>query len=135
MKAQYKNIKLESKFKGNKLWKCSNLHNMNNHKITVINLETKKRLTFDYWCSIASPRIEKEIDLFESFNCFLSDSMSGNQSFELFCDELGYEPYEKESKKIYNACVKSLEKFERVFPEYDIYDLCNDIREYLETLN
>lgn len=131
MKMTYKNLSIESKFLNNKNWNFGgNINNFNNHKITVVNLETKKRLSFEFWNSNAIGEIKTESDLIEAFECFLSDACAAKESVEDFCNEFGYEL--KEGRNIYNACVKSLNKYDRVLSEYDIYDFINELNEYIE---
>lgn len=131
MKMTYKNLSIESKFLNNKNWNFGgNTNNFNNHKITVINLETKKRLSFEFWNSNAIGEIKTESDLIGAFECFLSDACAAKNSLEDFCSEFGYEL--KDGRKIYNACVKSLNKYDRVLSEYDIYDIINELNEYID---
>jgi len=130
MKMTYKNISIESKFLNNKNWCFGDIiNNFNNHKITVVNLETKKRLSFEFWNSNASGEIKFESELIGAFVCFLSDACAAKESVEDFCNEFGFEL--KEGRKVYNACVKSLNKYERVLSEYDIYDFINELNEYI----
>ena len=130
MKTTYKNISIKSQFLNNKNRNFGgNIDNFNNHKITVVNLETKKRLSFEFWSSNAIGEIKTEIDLIEAFESFLSDACAAKESLEDFCSKFGYEL--KEGRKIYNVCVKSLNKYERVLSEYDIYDLINELNEYI----
>lgn len=131
MQMIYKNISIESKFLNNKNWNFgSNINNFNNHKITVVNLETKKGLSFEFWNSNASGKIKSESELLGAFECFLSDSCAAKETLEDFCGNFGYDL--KEGRKIYNACVKSLDKYDRVLSEYDIYDFINELNEYIE---
>ena len=130
MKMTYKNISIESKFLNNKNWDFGgNIDYFNNHKITVVNLDTKKRLSFEFWSSNAFGEIKTEIDLIEAFESFLSDACAAKESVEDFFNEIGFEL--KEGSKVYNACVKSLNKYERVLSEYDIYDFINELNEYI----
>lgn len=142
MKMTYKNISIESKFLNNKNWNFGgNVDNYNNHTITVVNLETKKRFSFEFWNSNAIGEIKTESDLIGAFVCFLNDCTCAINSLDdctgallnsldEFCSEFGYEL--KEGRKIYNACVKSLKKYDRVLTEYDIYDFINELNVYIE---
>lgn len=131
MKMTYKNLSIESKFLNNKNWNFGgNINNFNNHKITVVNLETKKRLSFEFWNSNAVGEIKTKSDLIEAFECFLSDACAAKNSLEDFCSEFGYEL--KDGRKVYNACVKLLNKYDRVLSEYDIYDFINELNEYID---
>lgn len=137
MQAIYKNFKVKSTFKGDKKasWSGARFENWNNHMIKVTNLDTKQSCTFEFWASISNPEIKTEYDLLNAFYCFVSDAVSAEESFENFCGDFGYEAYNerytgynKESMKIYKACVKSNEKLQKIY-DGDIYDLVNELSE------
>lgn len=126
-------ILINSDFKGNKLWKNSDSkqENWNNHLITVTH--NKKRLSFEFWGSIANPENKTEQEVVFALYCFLQDSTYANESFKNFCDDLGYDSMSQRSyaNKTYKACCRSLSKFNRVF-DCDLYELCNEIQETWE---
>ena len=64
-----------------------------------------------------------------AFECFLSDSCAGNDTYQNFCSEFGYEFYSMNAKRIYKACASSSVKFSRLFPSMDIYDFTNEFNE------
>ena len=106
-------IQLKSVFLNNKLWANSGKNaNYNNHKITV--KTNKGKITFDFWSSIANPEITNDNELIFAFYCFLSDSFAAEQTYFDFCSEFGYDT-NTESKKIYNSCVRSKNKFDKIF--------------------
>lgn len=50
MKAQYNEFKIASTFLGNKLWNADEkMQNYNNHLITIVNTETHKKTSFEFW--------------------------------------------------------------------------------------
>jgi len=135
MKTTYKNLTISSKYLGNKAWSANdrNDRNYNNHVITVKNNDTKSRCTFEFWASIASPVIESENDLLYAFECFIRDAMSAEQGFEDFCSEFGYDSDSRSVERIYKACERALNKFDRVVSE-DIYEFSNELQETIEAL-
>lgn len=133
MKANFKNFTVKSTFKGDKSasWMPENY---NNHMIKVINNESKKSCTFEFWNSLRDGEIKDEYSILNAFYCFVSDSISGEYDFEKFCQEFGYNGYiendygrfvkNKQVEKIWKACKKSLSKLERIY-DGDIYELVN----------
>lgn len=121
------NVTINSEYLGNKKanWggKFDNYHN---HLITV--KTGKKRYSFDFWGSIASPEIANDQENIFAFYCSLSDGLSAKNSFEDFCSGFGYYEDSRTAERIYKACEKTLTKLERVF-ECDLYDLINEIQE------
>lgn len=130
MKTKYKNLTISSKFLGNKNWHemdNDKYPNYNNHIIYIYNTDTKKRCSFEFWNSIVGGEITDEMELLEAFNCFVSDARIGEDSYEDFIHEFGYED-DKSAKSIYKLCCKSLEQFDRVVG-LDVCDVLNDLRE------
>ena len=124
----FKNFKLKSQFINDKPWNVND-HNYNNHKITVTNTETKKSISFEFWGSMMNPQINSKSDLLGAFEAFLLDSIYGNYDFEEFCQSLGYNPDSIKDYKIYQACVKSynkLEKISSITEAETIIDLINE---------
>lgn len=129
LKTSFGEFKIKSKFIGNKIapWsKDDKNQNENYHKITVSH--NGKRLSFDFWASIAQPELNSENDLHHAFYCFLSDAVSAKDSFENFCSEFGYDSDSRTAERIYKACEKSCAKLERIF-DGDVYDLINEVQE------
>ena len=122
-------VSLKSEYLGNKLWPNSDSRheNYNNHKITV--KANGKRATFEFWASIMHPEIDSESDLISSFECFVSDAVSGLYSFEDFCSEFGYDTDSRKAEKIHRACQKSADKLKRLLGDADIYDFANAIND------
>ena len=132
MRITYKQYRITEKFYGNKAWSIAGCaENYNNHVITVINTGTKKRTRFDYWSSLANPGIVSEEALFEAFNCFIDDALSGIMNFEEFCGEFCYSSDSIKALKVYNACKAASKKADRVIEE-DLHEFAEDLRDFLE---
>ena len=108
----------------------------NQYLVFLKNLESGEQCSFRYWSSNTVYRsMHTNHDLIFAVECFLSDAISGSNSFEEFCHELGYDLYDdysggynKKSKKIYNACKRSYKSALRVVGnDDDIYTLSNKI--------
>lgn len=127
-KTNYKNFIISASFNGEK---CAawDQRNHNNYIITVKNADTGLRTRFDFWSSIAHPELESKYDLLNAFYCFVSDAVSGVDTFEDFCAELGYDPDSRNAEKIHNACRRAYKKITRIAPGVDVYDLLNDLSE------
>ena len=105
--------------------------NENSYTVYVKNTNTGKRTSFDFWNSIVSPEFEREYDLLNAFYCFVSDALSGLYSFEEFCGEFGYDTDSRRAEKIYKACRRAFDKFQRVsgYSESTMYDFINELSE------
>ena len=70
--------------------------------------------TFDYHISILDTEKGKKAladeDHIDAFYCFLGDAISGSQSFEVFCAELGYDEDSRKAEKIWKACQEATQK-------------------------
>ena len=95
-------------------------------------METKKIFSFDYWTSLVSPEIADEKEVLQAFECFLNDCLVATDTLENFTSEFGYE--EKEARRIYAVCGRSLKKIERLY-EDSIVDLANELSEYISDLS
>ena len=119
-------IKIKSTFLGSKPAKWDD-RNWNNHIIHVkFNGKTTK---FDFWGSLAKPKIEDEEKLIFALYCFISDAVAAEESFEDFCANFGYDNDSIKALKTYKACETANTKFNRVFDGVDIYDMLNEIQE------
>ena len=120
-------IEIDSTFKGDKKANWSGgQENWNNHKVTV--KYKGKKFAFDFWSSMASPKMKEDSDNINAFYCSLSDAISAKESFSDFCSNFGYDEDSRTAERIYKACEKTLVKVEKVF-ECDLYDLVNEIQE------
>lgn len=129
IEATYKNLTVKAVFKGDKTADWGNgTTNNRNYKVTVTNTETSAKAKFDFWSSISHPKLEKDYDVLNALYCFVSDAVSGDQTFEDFCGELGYDTDSISAKKTWKACKKQLEKLGSIY-DGDIYDLVNELSE------
>lgn len=129
-KANYKNYRITATYTGAKAATWSEKQeNWNHHNITVINTETGKRTRFDFWASIAHPVLDSEYDVINAFYCFVSDAVSGMESFTDFCAEFGYDEDSRRAYKTWRACKRAADKFERISGDVDIYDFINELSE------
>jgi hypothetical protein len=125
MKTTYKNYIVSEKWIDNVYrWNMTCKH----YKINVYNKENKKRTSFDFYMGELSKGIKKEYDLLNAFYCFLSDGVSGLDSFEDFCFNFGYDTDSIKAYGIYKECKKSAVKIQRVIT-CNIYDLLNELSE------
>jgi hypothetical protein len=126
----YKNFKISAEFDGLKvaIW---DEYNDRHSKVTIKNLENGKRTSFDFWGSIKNPRLESDYDLLNAFYCFVSDAISGLESFENFCGEFGYDTDSRKAEKTYKLCKRAYVKFERVsgFSDDEMYNFINELSE------
>jgi hypothetical protein len=133
-KATYKNFEIKASYKGNKKAEWSE-DNFNNHMVKVTNTETQQSITFEFWASIAEPELKKEYDILNAFYCFVSDALAGNDSFEDFCGNFGYDTDSRKAEKIHRKCKKSYEKLLKLYDgniDYklrSIYNLANELSE------
>ncbi len=132
MKTNYKNFTVSARFTGSKKapW-AGGPENWNHHTVTVKNNQTGKRTSFDFWASIASPRIETEYDLLNALYCFVSDAMAGEECFSDFCAEFGYNEDSRTAEKVWMGCRRAEEKWKRVsnLSDAEIYDFINELQE------
>lgn len=125
-KATFKNFEVKASYKGNK--KAEWGDNFNNHMVKVTNLETKQSITFEFWASISNPELSTEYDVLNAFHCFVSDAIAGQETFENFCSEFGYDADSRQAEKIHRKCKKQFSKLEKIY-DGDIYDLLNELSE------
>jgi len=105
-----------------------------------------ERSQFKYTASISDfeAGIAKLSDenLMYALSSFLEDGISGDEEFENFCDDFGYEVwaddpdeadrdtgYDKKSLKVYKACERARVQAERIGITIDMaYDIVNELR-------
>jgi len=107
----------------------------NQFNVSITNMETKKRISFKFYGSIADYQegkdyIEKSEYPFLVY-CFLSDSHSGYNTFDDFCSEFGYDTDSRNAEKIYKLCIRSQEKAYKlgIQTESELCDLMNELNE------
>lgn len=126
----FKNFKISVNYTGEKPAAGSDGKNWNHHNVTVLNTENGLKTRFDFWASIAQPKLSSKYDVLNAFRCFVDDALSGDMDFSEFCSEFGYdEDSRRAEKKTWKACKRSTAKLERIYSG-DLYDLINDLEEY-----
>ena len=70
-----------------------------------------RRYSFDFF---QGPAICREPDVEGCLDCLLSDASAGEQSFEEFCSEFGYDPDSRKAERIHKACVKVAQGLRRM---------------------
>ena len=120
---------INATYKGDKRAPWNSVTNYNNHIVTVSH--NGKRLSFEFWASIASPVIETKSQLLSAFDCMLSEALSAKDyDVDAFAIVFGYDK-PSDAIRVYNACKKQLKKVERVF-DGDLYALANEVMEFSE---
>jgi len=132
MKAQFNicstTVNVSAIYKGDKKADWEGVpQNWHNHRVTVSTEHGK--CSFEFWMSLAKPKMDGESDLLGALSCFVSDAMSGKDSFQDFCSELGYDSDSRKAYKIFKACEKAYAKFERIIGDIDPYDFHNAVIE------
>lgn len=112
--------------------KNDGLHNK--YDVTVTNSDTDNSTSFDYYDSThnynnAITEVKGE-DLLQAFECFISDAIAGDESFEDFCDNMGYDQDSRSAEKIWKECIKSRYKAKNVIDQ-DLYDFANELQNRL----
>ena len=101
-------------------------------RVTVSKIGAGCRTSFDFWASIAHPRIEGRSDLLGAFECFLSDCISGLDSFEDFCGNFGYDQDSRKAEANWKTCKKHAANMKRIAGDEDLYKLANKLQEAQE---
>ena len=114
---------------GNKVAPWGNTHNSNNHRVSVYNRDTGKRCYFDFWASEMQPEIRSRREVYEAVGCFVSDAWSGEQTFDEFCGEYGYDDDSRQAERVWKACVGAHKKLLRVAGSMEAME---ELRELLE---
>lgn len=100
------------------------------NKVTMRNLATRKSATIDFWGSKMKPNQDSVEGLKGALDCITLDISSVECSdFEAFCAEMCYDTDSRKAEKIYNACKKELDKFERVVGDLLVMD---NIRNWID---
>jgi hypothetical protein len=101
----------------------------NKFRVTVATPSGKTRFNFygsnhDYMNGVTEM---SESDLKHALYCMLSDSMAGEQCYEDFCSEFGYDSDSRKARKIWKACVTQAEKSKVL--GLDIYEAANELND------
>lgn len=81
-----------------------------------------RQLSVDYWMGVG---LSGDPDAESVLECLLSDAIAGQDTFEGFCMEFGYNEDSRKAKRIYDACVRMRNKLERL--------LGDDFDDFLES--
>lgn len=107
----------------------------NQFNISITNTDTKKRISFKYYGSIADYNngidyIKEEEHVFVLY-CFISDAHSGYLTFDDFCGEFGYDIDSRSAEKTHKACIKSMYKAYKldIDTEDNLRNLLNELNE------
>ena len=104
---------------------------MTHYKFIVTIRTANGKGTFSFYDSFANYQkgiTELDADeLQNALDCYLSDAMAyeNTQSFDEFCNEFGYDPYEdtQRAKKAFNGCKRQYTNAIRLFGDVDT--ICN----------
>ena len=118
-------IHIASTYLVNKNWRSSTKNdsvpdNWHNHRVVVS--FNGKRTSFEFWASIASPELRSKSDLLGALVMFLDDGLSGQDSFDEFCYNLGYDQDSIQAHKTWQACKRAGNRARRVFGDQDTID-------------
>lgn len=129
-KASFKNIRVSAVYVGDEAAPF-NPDNYNNHRVSVYNASTGKRTSFKFWASLMKPELRSRYDALNALYCFISDAVSGLDSFEDFCSNFGYDTDSRAAYKTWQACQRSTEKALRVLgvSHSQLYDFANQLSE------
>lgn len=129
-KASFKNIRVSAVYVGDEAAPFMP-NNYNNHLVSIYNTTTGKRASFKFWASIMNPELRSRYDVLNALYCIVSDAISGLDSFEDFCGNLGYDTDSREAHKTWKACQSSSTKALRVLgvSRSELYDFANKLGE------
>lgn len=78
-----------------------------------------RRYSFDFWQGVAhteDPTAENCLD------CLLSDAQGGDQAFEDFCGDFGYDTDSRKAERLWRACQKTAREMRRLLGEdYELF--------------
>lgn len=97
------------------------------HEITVS--KKGRQIEFDFWSSLVHPKITTKQDCIAAFECFLNDAIAGENTFEEFCGEFGYDTDSRKAEETWKACQIATGKAKYLLDDDDLYDLINAINE------
>jgi hypothetical protein len=129
-KANFKNIRVSAVYVGDEAAPFMP-NNYNNHRVSVYNARNGKRTSFKFWASIMNPELRTRYEVLNALYCFVSDAVSGLDSFEDFCSNFGYDTDSREAEKTWKTCKRSTDKALRVLgvSRSGLYDFLNDLSE------
>jgi hypothetical protein len=103
-------------------------------KINIENVKTGYEYSFDFYGSAFDTQKHitemNDQDLKNALENIISDAIAGNDSFEEFCSNFGYDEDSRSVERIHNACKESLSKMEYIgFTLDELYDLSNELNQ------
>lgn len=131
----YKNFKINAKFQGVEVNKTFGTEPNTKYFVYVTNTETGAKTRFTFWDSVANTEKGiKALDDYSTLNAFyyfVSDSLSGCNTFSDFCGEFGYNEDSRSAYRIYNACKRACKSWARVsgMDESATCDFLNELQE------
>ena len=129
-KASFKNIRVSAVYVGDEAapFMPSNYHK---HRVSVYNVSTHKRTSFKFWASVMNPELRSRYEVLNALYCFVSDAVSGLDSFEAFCDSFGYAVDSRSAYQTWQVCRRSSVKALRVLgvSRAELYDFLNELSE------
>ena len=132
----YKNFKISACFQGfetNENWK--DREERGKFWVYVTNMDTKEKARFTFWDSLANAEkcvdVLGDDDTLSAFYCFVSDALSGCNTFSDFCGEFGYNEDSRSAYRIYAACKRAFKSWARVsgMDEGETCDFLNELQE------
>jgi hypothetical protein len=129
-KASFKNIRVSAVYVGDEPAPFMP-SNYNNHRVSIYNADNGKRTSFKFWASMMNPELRSRYEVLNALYCFVSDAVSGLDSFEDFCGNLGYDVDSREAFKIWQICQRSSVKALRVLgvSRSELYEFLNALAE------
>jgi len=70
-----------------------------------------RQLTVPFY---TGPAIEREPSAADVLNCICSDTFAGEQTFEEFCSEFGYDPDSRKAERTWKACAAMAPRVRRL---------------------
>jgi hypothetical protein len=129
-KASFKNIRVSAVYVGDEPAPFL-ANNYYKHRVSVYNVDNRKRTSFKFWASVMNPELRSRYEVLNALYCFVSDAVSGLDSFEDFCSNFGYDPDSRSAYKIWQICQLSSVKALRVLgvSRSELYDFLNELSE------
>jgi hypothetical protein len=129
-KAVFKNIRVSAVYVGDEPapFMANNYHK---HCVSVYNVSTHKRTRFKFWASMMNPELRTEYEVLNALYCFVSDAVSGLDSFKDFCSNFGYDSDSRAAYQTWLVCQRSSVKALRVLgvSQAELYDFLNELSE------
>lgn len=132
----YKNFKINAKFQGFEACKAWNdTKSRGKFFVYVTNSETGAKTRFTFWdCLANAEKCITDLDEYSTLNafyCFVSDALTGCNTFSDFCGEFGYDEDSRNAYRIYTACKRACKSWARVsgMDESETCDFLNELQE------